>query len=281
MPGDLVLSYASALVQGAGFASSYCYRCPRPSEFGHIGEAWDAIGWRVDVSFQAFAHRVRPKDHLPILVPLLGQERFAPLRATGDGLQHIYLTSISEALAQVIIGLAGEAAAFNSAAFHDSPATVVERELSGQLEWEEVEQRHILEGDIPATTRRALVQARVGQGVFKDRVSRLEHRCRLTFVENPAHLVGSHIKPWRESTNEERLSGANGLLLTPTADHLFDRGFISFEDSGEVLVSAVADVDSLRRMGLDRENPPRPLPFDRDQKHFLDYHRKEIFLTPA
>ena len=158
------------------------------------------------------------KGHLPVFVPLLERETFSPLRVTGDGLQHVYLTSISEALAQVVIGLAGESAAFGAAASRDSTDIWVERELSGQLEWEVVVQRHILEEDIPSTTRQALVQARVGQGLFKDRVSQLERKCRLTFVDNPAHLVGSHIKPWRESTNEERLHGANGLLLTPTAD---------------------------------------------------------------
>jgi len=237
------------------------------------------IGWRMDMRFQRFARTVRPKDHLPVLVPLVERERFAPMRSTGDGLQHVYLTSISDGLAQVVIRLAGESATFNATTFQDSSSIWVERDLSGQLEWEDIEQRHILEGDIPVTTRRALVQARIGQGLFKARVSRLEKRCRLTFVDNPAHLVGSHIKPWRESNNEERLHEANGLLLTPTADHLFDRGFISFEDNGEVMVSPVADAVSLRRMGLDPQNPPRPLAFNTDQKHFLAHHRKEIFLA--
>ncbi len=279
VPGDIVLSYASGAVQGAGFAISYCYTCPRPAEFGHVGEAWDVIGWRVDVNFQRFSRPVRPKAHLSVMVPLIDREEFAPLRATGDGLQHVYLTSVSDELAQTVIGLAGETAAFSRSAFDHSAPGLVERELSGQLEWEEIEQRHILEEEIPVTTRRALVQARVGQGLFKDRVSRIETRCRLTFVENPTHLVGSHIKPWRESTNEERLHEANGLMLTPTADHLFDRGFISFEDNGEIIVSPVADVVSLRRMGLDPTNPPRPMPFNSDQKHFIAHHRKEIFLA--
>ena len=47
-PGGLVYSYALPALQGAGFALSYCYTCPRPAEFGHIGEAWDMVGWRVD-----------------------------------------------------------------------------------------------------------------------------------------------------------------------------------------------------------------------------------------
>lgn len=102
---------------------------------------------------------------------------------------------------------------------------------------------------------------------------------RITSVNNPAHLIGSHIKPWRESNNDERLAAGNGLLLTPTADHLFDRGFISFEDNGDVIISPVADLVSLKRMGLDSEHPPRALPLNSDQKHFLEFHRKEIFLA--
>jgi hypothetical protein len=85
-----------------------------------------------------------------------------------------------------------------------------------------------------------LVTARRGQGIFKERVMQIEKRCRITRVENPVHLRASDCKPWRDSNNKERLDGENGLLLTPSIDHLFDRGFISFEDSGILIVSPVA-----------------------------------------
>ena|ERR1700688_3467964 len=78
----------------------------------------------------------------------------------------------------------------------------------------------------------------------------VENRCRITGVTNPIHLRASHCKPWRDSSNEERISGENGLLLTPTMDHLFDRGFISFEDSGLLIVSPVAHPPSLNLMGV-------------------------------
>jgi putative restriction endonuclease len=276
-PGDLVISYASG-VRGAGCAISHAYTCPRPAEFGHIGEAWDILGWRVDVAFRSLPRLVRPKEHLQILRPLIMSERFSPLRETGDGLQHVYLTAVSPVFAEAILGLAGaDMGGFTAYRLEDSRPLSVERELVGQQEWEDIEQRRIVEADIPSTTRKALISARVGQGLFKERVSRLERACRLTFVDNPTHLIASHIKPWRESTNEERLHEGNGLLLTPTADHLFDRGFISFEDTGEIMISPVADSVSLERMGLDQSNPPTPLAFNVDQRHFLDHHRREIF----
>lgn len=75
------------------------------------------------------------------------------------------------------------------------------------------------------------------------------------------------------------LCDINELLHTPTAAPLLDRGFISFDDNGDVLVSPVADVVSLRRMGLDPRSPPRPLAFNTDQRHFLAHYRKEVFLA--
>ena len=66
---------------------------------------------------------------------------------------------------------------------------------------------------------------------------RIERACRITGVTTEEHLRASHCKPWRDASNEERLDGENGLLLTPNIDHLFDRGFIGFEDNGDVIVS--------------------------------------------
>src|SRR5262249_61212787 len=95
---------------------------------------------------------------------------------------------------------------------------------------------------------------------------RVETACRITKVDNPVHLIGSHIKPWRDSTNDERLDGENGLLLTPSIDHLFDRGFISFEGTGQVLVSPRADEVSLRRMGIRVGEKVNVGDFSRQQK---------------
>ncbi len=133
--------------------------------------------------------------------------------------------------------------------------------------------------DTGDTERESVILSRRGQGKFKDNVSLLETRCRVTEVDRPEHLIASHIKPWRYCDDaNERLTGANGLLLTPTVDHLFDRGFISFEDSGELLISPTADLISLNRMSIHRNINPRE--FNSDQKHFLEYHRQEVFYNP-
>jgi hypothetical protein len=129
---------------------------------------------------------------------------------------------------------------------------------------------------IPETERQALVLARRGQGQFRANVLAIERACRVTRVERPEHLIASHTKPWRDSSNDERLDGENGFLLTPTIDHLFDKGFISFEGNGDLVVSPVADRTSLVRMGITPERKINVGAFSEGQRKFLEYHRDSV-----
>jgi len=150
----------------------------------------------------------------------------------------------------------------------------------GLVEWEEHELQHIASSpEISDTDRLAIVTARRGQGLFKQRVREIEHACRITKVDNLEHLRASHCKPWRDSTNEERLDGENRLHLTPSIDHLFDRGFISFEDKGRLLISPVADQASLKRMGVPIEESLNVGDFSEGQRRYLDFHRESVFLA--
>jgi putative restriction endonuclease len=106
----------------------------------------------------------------------------------------------------------------------------------------------------------------------------VERRCRITGVSNPEHLRASHCKPWRDSSNEERLDGENGLLLTPSIDHLFDRGFIGFEGSGRLLISPVAHKPSLEKMGVRVGESINVGAFAEGQRQYLDWHQPYLFL---
>ena len=176
------------------------------------------------VNFREIANKVRPKDHIDILRPLL-PDRYSPLQPNGNGLQSVYLTEVPTRLAEVLIGLIGrELAPIALAARDVKPVSADDLDF-----WErKLEQELANDSTIRETERMAIIRARNGQGLFKQRVSEIESRCRITGVENPVHLVASHCKPWRDSTNEARLNGENGLLLTPSIDHLFDRGFLGF-----------------------------------------------------
>lgn len=81
---------------------------------------------------------------------------------------------------------------------------------------------------------------RLNQNKFRDKIiKKFKCKCQLCLNEckNESLLVASHIKPWAKSSEAERLNENNGLLLCPNHDKLFDQGYISFKDSGEILIS--------------------------------------------
>jgi len=279
-PGDLIFSFVDTRITAIGIAKSYCWECPKPTEFGSTGQNWENIGWRVNVSFVSLLNKIRPKDHMDVLKSVLPQ-RYSPLQANGNGIQSIYLTELSPSFAEVLSGLIGNevrpllADGVVGAAVKDGKVVtgddldVWERRLEEQVE---------SDVSVPETDREAIVRARVGQGLFKQRVMQIEMSCRITGVDNFSHLVASHCKPWRDSTNDERLNGENGLLLTPSIDHLFDRGFIGFENSGDLIISPVAHRPSLQRMGVETSHSVNVGDFTEGQRQFLDYHRNSVLL---
>lgn len=278
-PGDIVFSYAGGIIRGFGIARTHCYTSPRPDEFGRIGQVWDRLGWRVDVSFSRITPAFRPSDHMQALASVLPTD-YKLLTVTGHGYQHIYLAPIPKRLALMLAQLiSAELLRIVRDVRTAEEPQVVDTELRGISEWEAAETTRIVEAKTLAeTTRTALIKARVGQGLFRSNLTRFENHCRITGVTYQPHLFASHIKPWRESTNEERLNGENGLLLTPSIDHLFDRGFISFEDNGELLISDVAHKESVQRMGVNTERIVRVGKFSEGQKTFLAHHRRSVFL---
>ncbi|MBK7644383.1 MAG: HNH endonuclease [Planctomycetes bacterium] len=276
-PGDLVFCFVETRIRAFGLATSYAYECPKPVEFGSVGRNWEQVGWRVDVSFQTLPNPLRPSDRMDVLRALL-PEKYAPLQASGHGVQSIYLTELPKPLALALADLiGGEIKALARVEL------AAERELTTPgaetLLWEE-HLRKKIEDDraLPETDREALVIARRGQGLFRERVQQVERCCRVTRVSRAEHLRASHCKPWRDSSNEERLDGENGLLLTPSIDHLFDRGFISFEATGRLLVSPVAHKPSLSRMGVPADADFNVGAFTTRQAGFLEYHRDQVFL---
>lgn len=281
-PGDLVFSFSDTFIRAIGVVQGHCYECPKPAEFGSAGRNWNAIGWRVDVRFTELANRFRPMDHMEALAPLL-PAKYSPLRPNGYGNQAVYLAELPAAMADAIGALTGAefpqflAVARTVATDEKSRATSDDSEIRA---WKD----HIvsvIEHDVVLveTERQSLIMARRGQGLFRERVAKIERACRITGVDRPTHLIASHAKPWRDSSHQERLDGENGLLLTPSIDHLFDRGFISFEGNGQLLISPVAHKTSLQRMGIQTEQVVNVGGFSFGQRQFLEFHRERVFLA--
>lgn len=116
------------------------------------------------------------------------------------------------------------------------------------------------------------VKCRIGQGDFRDKLIKYWNGCSVTRYQNTEILIASHIKPWRESTSEERLDSFNGLLLTPNLDKLFDKGFISFDDEGKILISK--SLINFELLGIDKN---MKIAIENKHRKYLNFHRNKIF----
>ena len=265
-PGDLIFSFRDRVIPAIGVARSSAYSASKPAEFGAAGRNWDNDGWRVDIEYRDLANKVRPVDHMPRIRPTLPADR-APLYENGDGKQ-AYLFHVPEEMAQVLSSLIGSEAA-SIATFAEQSSSQDPPDLS--VGAERIEERIKRDPEIPETEKEALIKARRGQGRFRSNVLQYETRCRVTGIENPAYLIASHIKPWSQSSNAERLDGANGLLLSAHVDQLFDCGYISFTDSGDMICSTHVDTTVLRQLHI--EPVVNVGSFREEQLFYLAYHR--------
>lgn len=262
-PGDVVISYAATQIKAIGIATSGCYEAAKPEAFGAAGKNWAEMGWLVPIEWTLLASPLYPKQYIEQIGPLL-PKRNSPLQPNGNGNQSCYLANVQQQLLVTILDIA------RAANFAELQQVEL---LAEQAKADDIEHQ-LQEAELPETEKEQLIRARRGQGVFRQRVIEKSFRCLITGIEDQSFLTASHIKPWKDSDNVERLDGHNGLLLAPHADRLFDRGWISFRDNGQLLATEAA-LPLLAAWGI--ESGLNVGAFHPQQAKYLAYHRAMIF----
>ncbi len=267
MPGDVVFSFADDAVRAVGVALGRAREAPPPAERGVASEHGSMDpGWQVPVRFIELEQPLRPRDHRAQLGPVLPAKN-SPVGASGDGSQGAYLAAVPDAMAAKLRELLGGQA--------ENIVEKITQALGGRLaddaEEEAIQQRT----DIGPTMKVNLLSSRRGQGVYRESVELIEKSCRVTGLLDRRHLRASHIKPWCKSNDAEKLDGSNGLLLSPHLDHLFARGYLSFSDPGDLLVSRYLNPAVLTSWGI--ALPHNVGAFRTEQCRYLEYHRREVF----
>lgn len=258
-PGDLVLSFCDTRIKALGSIQGPAKTSEKP-DFGTAGGYWANEGWFIPVEFELVDKPVRPKDFVSKLLPHL-KGKYDPIQKNGDGNQGVYLAEVTEGFARVIfdeMGRSLDAFAANEVIPPDSEDDKEQEAIEGRT-------------DIGETQKVQLVNARRGQGVFKANVRLNEHACRMTGITDPVLLTASHIKPWSESSDIEKLDGCNGLLLSPHVDRLFDRGLLSFTDDGAVMRSSLITPEVWAVLGL--ASMQNVGAFNSKQCAYLAHHR--------
>ena len=98
-------------------------------------------------------------------------------------------------------------------------------------------------------------------------------QCMLEKLTYPV-LIASHIKPFIKSSPQEAYDANNGILLSRNMDALFDLGYITFDNTGVIIL--------LKSLSFDVKTVVSNYKLDEvflttKRKEYLDFHRKEVF----
>ena len=132
------------------------------------------------------------------------------------------------------------------------------------------------DNNIKATEKDSIVKSRIGQGIFRNELIEYWHGCAISQCPFTWMLIASHIKPWRNADNQERLDTYNGLLLLPNYDKLFDLGYISFTQTGKIMYSRLLDKFDREAIGLTSDL--HLVKLENQHLKYLKYHNENCFL---
>ena len=132
------------------------------------------------------------------------------------------------------------------------------------------------DNNIKATEKDSIVKSRIGQGIFRNELIEYWHGCAISQCPFTWMLIASHIKPWRDADNQERLDTYNGLLLLPNYDKLFDLGYISFTQAGKIMYSRLLDKFDREAIGLTSDL--HLVKLENQHLKYLKYHNENCFL---
>lgn len=158
-------------------------------------------------------------------------------------------------------------------------SNTIEGYLSPTIE-EQKEIENISKTDKSATVKERLINARIGQGKYREQLLEDMPYCPFTKINDERILIASHIKPWAKSSDKEKTDPQNGLTLSPTFDKLFDKGLISFESDGTLLVSPFLSPMNQKRLNIATGQKIRiEIFFTEKRIKYLEFHREYIFQT--
>lgn len=276
--GDIIISYIGDYkINAIGIAQSSPITSKKPEVFEFESDNIED-GWLLNVTFEELL------DHIDIYPFKEDLKKFKrkhfPFDKNGNSQQGGYLHKVDGDFLEFV-----EDKIFNKKldnTFIENIQEWSKERLLNNLESLDKELNLLNEKVDEIYEKSVTVLQRLKQEKFKKNIKQVENKCRVTGLENIEFLIASHIKPWSKCIKEEKIDKYNGLLLSPHIDYLFDRGYISFSDCGDILISR-KNLDVVKstlkswNVNLDfvKKNKKE---FTPEQKSYLKYHRDNVFL---
>ena len=245
--GDLIFSYVKRQIVAVSVANESFKPGPRPPEWANSN--YPVNGRRISVTFTDIEGSISLAD-LPQALRTIAQQKYGFIDSAGNANQG-YLFGLDGRVGRFLADKCG-----------------VENIAQGVME---------SAADSGATTTEIinLRTSRLGQGQFRNDVLRhWGNKCCVSGLDVPPLLVASHIKPWTDSNDRERLDPDNGLLLGPAYDAVFDRGLCSFNEKGDLIKSSWLSEEQLVLLGITKN--AQIVQLTSGHQSYLEYHRTTV-----
>lgn len=258
---DIIFNSYNGKLVSVLIAKENCKEHERPTGLDQL-DLWDKDGWLVNAKYINLEEPITYKDYMDDILKLQ-DEKYAPFNKSGRG-NTGYLFRVSEELANFFFEIIERSNGISRGEF------LIENTLQEEI----IKQ---IENDLDSTItldkteKETIIKSRIGQSAFKKALLAIEKKCRICGVTNERFLVASHIKPWSESNNQERLDVNNGLLLCPNHDALFDKRYISFDKTGKVLIKESLDVTTKVLLNI---NETMRIKMNERQQNYMKWHRE-------
>ena len=262
-PGDLIFSVVQQMVVSVNQALSSVVDAEKPAEM-QTGNTWGQEGYLVKAEYHFLEEPFSVRENIQEILPL-AQHKYSPFTSSGGGNQG-YLYSITEELGDYLLRGIREN---NDLSFLENNKVKPSAEEKKSVE----KLARFLDEGVDQTTKEQLIQARIGQGAFRDSLFTRSTCCEICGIDFKPLLRASHIKPWSKSNDNERLDRDNGLLLCTEHDVLFDNGYITFQAS-RLTISNYVPYSIKERLAAFRD---MDFQFTPEQQKYLAWHAQYLF----
>lgn len=266
-PREFVLVARDGYIEGIAIAKSAAIAdSARPDTFPET-DAWHSMGWSLPIRFVRFERRVSRAALIDGLFRYKAHR--SPFFINDDGLlegKQVYFAPLPGA---------------DAAEFFERVRVALEIQQPGELERaleDTTTNGHAFEKQKSATTRSAIIAARIGQGQFRQSlIDMWGGKCCATGLREAKLLRASHIVAWAAGTDEERLNPYNGLLLSAAVDAAFDAHLITLSVDGTWENVAGLNADELERAGLGNLDRQKVDGLQASHHHFITRHRLNAY----
>ncbi|MGX9134329.1 HNH endonuclease [Rummeliibacillus sp. JY-2-4R] len=262
--GDVVFHYVNGYIVAVSVATTDCIISERPKELQNDSVNDKEMGYLVSLEYHELEATINVQDHFSEIEPFL-PIKYSAFQANGTGNQG-YLYPSNDELTIILLELIGEA----------NIIKVEKEQLRFSLDAIELNEHHPLAPLITNTESKVKMKMRVNEHKLREKLEIIwQTSCPVCGIHLNDVLRVSRPKPWKDSTNDEKLDPYNGLLLCANHDALYTKGYISFDAKGKIRISPAIAAEDYARYLI---NPDIVIKVEPEHKKYLKWHLKNVLV---